>query len=92
MSPLVQTIRAKGDEKEIEVEPSDKNCTWTASSPVSWITIKRGQSGKGKDEVRYEVDKNSGLLPRIATLTVAGHSVVITQLGSTPLTDGEAEP
>jgi Putative binding domain, N-terminal len=91
VSPLVQTIKAKGDEKDINVEPSDKSCTWTATSPVAWITITRGASGTGKGEVRYQVAKNTGL-PRIATLTVAGQSVVITQLGSTPLDDGGDVP
>lgn len=91
MSPLLQTIKAKGDEKDIDVEPSNMSCTWTARSSESWITITRGASGTGNGEVRYKVAKNPGLLPRIATLTVAGKSVIITQLGTLIDDDGSEQ-
>lgn len=88
MSPLLQTIKAKGEDKEIKVDASDKSCKWTAQSPVDWITITRNASGTGDGDVRYDVERNRGLLPRIATLTVAGKSVLITQLGTL---DGDDE-
>ena len=53
-------------------------------NPVTWINILTNTTGSGSNQVTYSVEANS-LTPfeRIATLTVAGQSLVITQRGIT---------
>jgi hypothetical protein len=52
-------------------------CTWTATSSVDWITITSSGSGTGFALVIYTVAAATQL--RQGTLTVAGHTVTITQ-------------
>ncbi len=52
-------------------------CSWTASSPVSWITITAGASGTGSGTVGYAVTASTN--SRSATLTIAGQPFTVTQ-------------
>lgn len=54
------------------------NCSWTASSGASWITITAGNSGTGNGTVSYSVAANTGPV-RSGTLTIAGQSITINQ-------------
>jgi hypothetical protein len=56
-------------------------CAWTARSNTSWIEIARGDSGTGARTVRYEVSRNDSPLPRVGTLTIAGHIHTVWQDG-----------
>lgn len=56
-------------------------CAWTASSPVSWVTLTGGQSGSGAGTVSYSVAANLTTSPRTGTLTIAGQPFTITQGG-----------
>lgn len=47
------------------------SCAWSASSPVSWITVTT-TGGTGSGEVRYTVAPNTDDDDREATLTIAG--------------------
>ncbi len=55
------------------------NCNWTASSPVSWVTITSGASGTGNGNVSLSVASNPTGTTRQTTLTIAGTSVTIKQ-------------
>ena len=55
-------------------------CTWTATSPVSWVTVTQGATGTGNGQVKLAVDPNSGP-DRAATLTIAGQPFQLTQKG-----------
>ena len=55
-------------------------CTWSASSPVSWITLS-SPGGTGPGEVRYTVAPNSDDDEREATITIAGQSHRVRQEG-----------
>jgi hypothetical protein len=52
-------------------------CAWSASTPVTWITLTG--SGPGTGATAYTIAENTGTLTRTATLTVAGLTVVVTQ-------------
>jgi all-beta uncharacterized protein len=52
-------------------------CAWTAASNVSWITITGGASMTGLGSASYSVASTT--VPRTGTLTVAGHTVTVTQ-------------
>lgn len=54
------------------------NCTWTATSNATWITIQSGGTGRGDGSVGYTVAPNLGGT-RTGTLTVAGQTVTVTQ-------------
>jgi hypothetical protein len=63
-------------------------CSWTASSPLSWITVsmtdyygQRVTSISGNGAVRYTVAPNSGAL-RTGSVNVAGQTVTVTQSAS----------
>lgn len=58
------------------------SCTWTAQSPVSWVTFTTSSSGTGDGSVGYAVEANPDSASRSVTLTVAGQSHVITQAGA----------
>ena len=68
------------DSITIDVTAED-GCTWTATSPVSWVTVVEGQNGTGNGRVRLQVEANAGS-SRSATLTIAGKPFELTQQGS----------
>ena len=47
-------------------------CSWTASSNVSWITITSGSSGTGNATVNYSVASNGTGANRTGKITVSG--------------------
>jgi hypothetical protein len=62
------------------------NCSWTACSNVSWILIPGGNGCPvgftGSNPVSFTVSANTGTLPRMAPMTVAGVTVNVNQAGS----------
>jgi hypothetical protein len=65
----------------ITIDVTADGCTWTATSPVAWVTVVEGQNGSGNGKVRLRVDANTGSA-RSATLTVAGQQFALTQQGN----------
>lgn len=59
------------------------SCTWTAASSGSFITVVSGATGTGNGTVQFNVAVNTGT-DRIATLTVAGTAISITQRAAAP--------
>jgi hypothetical protein len=47
------------DDIDIDVT-ADAGCTWTAASPVSWVTVAEGRTGSGNGRVRLLVQPNEG--------------------------------
>ena len=58
----------------------DPGCTWTATSPVSWVTVAEGNAGTGSGTVRLAVQPNSDTT-RSTTLTIAGQPFNVLQDG-----------
>jgi hypothetical protein len=63
------------------VVTSGASCSWTASSSASWITVTGGASGSGSGTVSLSFAANPGSTQRTGTLTIAGQTVSVTQLG-----------
>jgi hypothetical protein len=61
-------------------------CTWTATSNASWITVTGGASGNGNGTVSYMVAANTATTARMATVTIAGQTVSVTQSGACAFT------
>ncbi|HEX5214113.1 MAG TPA: heparin lyase I family protein [Vicinamibacterales bacterium] len=55
------------------------NCTWTASSQASWLTITSALSGTGSADIAYNIGYNLTLATRTGTLTVGGQTLTVTQ-------------
>ena len=80
LKPAHLEVRAKSDDYDIEVKTRE-GCTWTASSPVSWVTIKdvsRDARESDDGKVRIRVEENAGPA-RSATLLIAGQPFPLTQ-------------
>lgn len=75
------SVGAAGRSDSVTVT-ANAGCTWTASSPVSWVVITGGASGSGNGSVGFSVLANPGTSSRAATLTIAGRSFEITQAGT----------
>lgn len=54
-------------------------CNWSTVSNATWIEITSSGAGSGNDTVTYLVRENFTGIPRIGTLTVAGHTLTVTQ-------------
>lgn len=57
------------------------NCSWTATSNNSWITITSGSSGTGNGTVSYHIASYSGSNPRHGSISIGGQNFAITQAG-----------
>ncbi|MBF0536980.1 MAG: DUF1566 domain-containing protein [Nitrospirae bacterium] len=58
-------------------------CTWSAASNFSWITVTSGSSGSGNGSVTYSVTANTDAGQRMGTMTIAGQTFNVTQDGAT---------
>jgi hypothetical protein len=76
VTPVSVTAATAGVSGTIAVV-TQSACAWSGSSPVGWITLTG--AGPGNGNASYTVAANTGTVPRTATLTVAGTSVVVTQ-------------
>ncbi len=61
---------------------TSSGCSWTATSNGAWITITSGSSGSGNGSVGYSVAANSGLSPRVGTMTIAENTFTVSQAGA----------
>ena len=69
----------------ILVNANGNNCSWTASSPVSWATVSPA-SGSGSGAVNVTLTSNAASATSRTTsppLNIAGNNVSITQAGTT---------
>lgn len=60
---------------------SPSACSWSASTGDSWINIVSGDGGSGNGSVDLEFRENFTGAPRVGTINVSGHSIVVTQDG-----------
>ncbi|MGA2221273.1 MAG: S8 family serine peptidase [Verrucomicrobiia bacterium] len=77
VSPSSATFGTIGGSGNVNVT-TDGGCAWTATSRAGWLTITTGNSGTGNGTVSYSVAANTGAT-RSGTLTIAGHSVTVSQ-------------
>ncbi|HEY0874406.1 MAG TPA: DUF5666 domain-containing protein [Vicinamibacterales bacterium] len=57
----------------------DRECSWTASSPVNWISFTTPTSGQGNGSLGYRVAENVDPIARQASLSVAARQVALSQ-------------
>lgn len=78
LSPSSQSIDAAGGTGTVSVQ-APSNCSWSATSNATWISVTSGASGTGNGTVLYEVQANITGRSRTASLTIAGQTFTVTQ-------------
>jgi uncharacterized repeat protein (TIGR03803 family) len=79
LTPTVEKVTVKGGKKSVSVKAKGTDCTWTAVSNDSFITITAGTNGTGNGRVSFTVPGNTNTTALVGTLTIAGESVTVTQ-------------
>src|SRR5262245_28840909 len=86
-SPNTLSVLSSADSPSVSVL-SNTGCTWSASSSAGFVTITSGSPVTGNGTVALSVAANTGSTPRSAVLSIAGHTVVLTQDGTCAYTLG----
>ena len=78
ISPEIQSFDSTGGTGSVNVTAKNE-CSWTATSYVSWITITSGGDGNGDGTMSYSVARNRSTLPRSTVLSIAARSLRVNQ-------------
>ena len=70
LSPTSKNFKPAGGSGSFTVS-TQANCTWTADTTASWVTITSGSSGQAASTTSYKVAANTGAA-RTATITIQG--------------------
>jgi pseudomonalisin len=81
INPTTASIGAAASANTVQVTTGSA-CSWTATSPASWLTISAGASGKGSGSMTWNAAANTATAPRTASLTIAGQTLAVTQSGT----------
>ena len=81
VSPTSVSVASTASNGSVAVT-TGSGCAWTATSAVSWITITSGASMSGLGSASYSVAANTATTSRSGTLTIAGRTVTVTQVGN----------
>jgi hypothetical protein len=81
ISPTSRAFAYNGGADSVGVTAAASDCSWSASSNDSWITINFGATGIGNGTVNYSVAANSGAA-RNGTMAIAGQTFTVTQAAS----------
>jgi uncharacterized repeat protein (TIGR03803 family) len=73
------TLAARGGSKNASVKVKGSDCSWTAVSNDSFITITSGSSGTGNGKVDYAVPGNTNTTALSGTMTIAGQTFTVNQ-------------
>lgn len=76
-APTTFSLPFTGSSGTVQVT-TDADCTWQAVANAPWLHVTAGSSGTGDGEVSFTADPNPGDA-RSGTLTVAGHTITVTQ-------------
>jgi hypothetical protein len=79
ISPSFHVCNNSSHTGTINVTASSSNCSWTALSNASWITITTGNAGTGNGTVSYSVSANTTGSSRTGTITLAGSTFTAMQ-------------
>jgi hypothetical protein len=77
-TPTPSTFPATGGSGTLVVS-SERECSWSASSPASWISLLPPTAGQGDGKVRYTVAPNLAASSRRGSVVLGSQSADITQ-------------
>jgi hypothetical protein len=78
LAPSSQAFDAAGGTGTVLVQASSE-CSWTATSSVTWISVVSGASGTGNGAVVYQVQANITGQARTGLLFIAGQTFTVNQ-------------
>ena len=78
----MQQVPFAGGNGSSTVTTSD-GCAWTATSNTSWITVTSGAQGTTSGQVNFTVAPSTATSQRLGSLTIAGRTFAVTQVGNT---------
>jgi PKD repeat protein len=78
ISPTSATIYSSGGSQSFSLSTTS-NCSWTASSDASWLTIANGTSGTGSKTITYSAAANTTTSQRTGHITAGGRTFTLTQ-------------
>jgi len=78
LSPQSQAFDAAGGMGTVLVQAASE-CSWTATSSVTWITVISGAAGTGNGAVVYQVQANITGQTRTGLLFIAGQTFTVNQ-------------
>jgi len=81
LNPTSQNLDSGGGLAPAITVTATEGCDWTVSKSVDWIGITDVTKIHGGGQVVYSFDPNPGTRPRSASLTIAGKTFLVTQLG-----------
>ncbi len=81
ISSSASSFAATGGTGAITVS-TNRDCTWSASTNASWVTIDGSRGGQGDGIVSFSVEANPSPTPRSGTFLVADQHANITQAGA----------
>jgi hypothetical protein len=82
LSERSATVSASGGQVTVDVSTLG-GCSWTASSPVGWISVASGAGGSSSGRVTLVVAANGGAT-RVGTVTIGGEAFTVTQDSAVP--------
>jgi hypothetical protein len=80
IAPEQKSFGDEGGTAQVTVTAA-AGCGWTARSNVAWITVTAGAEGQGAGSVTYAVTPNNATTARTGTLTIAGRTFTVDQIG-----------
>jgi YVTN family beta-propeller protein len=81
LSSNTQSFAASGGAATLNVI-AGSSCSWTAvSAATAWLSVTYGAAGTGNGSVSILAAANTGSGVRVGMLTIAGHTVTVTQAG-----------
>jgi len=80
IQPPAASVPSLGGTVSVSVQ-APAGCAWSATSHATWITVISGQSGTGHGTVQMSVVPYLGLTARVGTVSIAGHTLTVTQSG-----------
>jgi hypothetical protein len=80
-TPSPSAFPASGGQGTLAVS-SARECSWSVSSPVAWITLVPPTEGQGNGNVRYTVAANTAASARRGTLVLGSQLAEVTQEGA----------
>lgn len=78
VNPNVIAFDNQGGVQQVSISASSPNCTWTASSPVPWVTVTPSVGVANQTPLTVIVQPNTSGAELTTTITIAGQSVPVT--------------
>ena len=81
LSTATPNLGSSATTTNVTLTASASNCAWTASSNATWATFPSGLDGSGSATIPVAIAANTSTSARTVTLTIAEHSITLTQAG-----------